>query len=175
MIDTKMMQKFIAKALTILEGEWVIIGGTVLPLLGIDSRITTDIDVVSVKSKNPGQQTLLLMEMAEKLGLPVEAINQAGAYFLSKIQHYEDHLILFKESNRCKIYRPDAYLFFRLKLARATSTDIEDCWIFAKKNHEEYRQYKSKIMMLIRSTQKKASPEGEQRLSDLILKLKGLG
>jgi hypothetical protein len=37
-IDSKMMKKFINVAVDRLEGDWIIIGGTVLPLLGVDLR-----------------------------------------------------------------------------------------------------------------------------------------
>ena len=67
MIDAKLMHKFVVKALQILEGEWVVIGGTVLLILGIDGRVTTDIDVVSVRSKNHEQQTLRLMKLPARI------------------------------------------------------------------------------------------------------------
>ena len=105
MINSKLMKKFIAKVLTNLEGEWVIIGGTVLTLLGIDERVTMDIDMVAINNKQSNSQSIKLMEIAESLGLPVEAINQAGEYFLSKVDGFQDHLILFAESKKCKIYR----------------------------------------------------------------------
>ena len=40
-----------------LEGEWVIIGGTVLSLLGIDERVTMDIDMVAINNKQSNNKT----------------------------------------------------------------------------------------------------------------------
>ena len=38
MINHKLMKKFMAHALKSLDGEWIIIGGTILPLMGIDHK-----------------------------------------------------------------------------------------------------------------------------------------
>jgi hypothetical protein len=51
MINSKIIKKFISKALTKLDGEWLIKGVTVLSLLGIDERVTMDIDMVSIKEE----------------------------------------------------------------------------------------------------------------------------
>ncbi len=167
MINSKLMKKFIAKVLTNLEGEWVIIGGTVLTLLGIDERVTMDIDMVAINNKQSNSQSIKLMEIAESLGLPVEAINQAGEYFLSKVDGFQDHLILFAESKKCKIYRPDAYLFLKLKLARSSETDIRDCMAFLRHNQEEARTLKKEISKLFKQFMKSAPVEKQKLLLEL--------
>ena len=167
MINSKLMKKFIAKALTNLEGNWVIIGGTVLALMGIDERVTMDIDMIGINLKNSNSQSIKLMEIAEGLGLPVESINQTGEYFLSKIDHYEDHLVLFAESKNCKIYRSNAYLFIKLKLARLSETDISDCISFVKHNHAEATNNKVEINKLIKSALKSCSEDKEKKLVEL--------
>ena len=167
MINSKLMKKFIAKVLTNLEGEWVIIGGTVLSLLGIDERVTMDIDMVAINNKQSNSQSIKLMEIAESLGLPVEAINQAGEYFLSKVDGFQDHLILFAESRKCKIYRPDAYLFLKLKLARSSETDIRDCMAFLRHNQEEARTFKKEISKLLKQFMKSAPAEKQKLLLEL--------
>ena len=134
------MKKFISIALQKLEGEWILIGGTVLPVLGIDLRVTVDIDMVSLDSKSSNRNSLQLMEIAESLGMPVETINQAGAYFLSKIDDVRDHLILLEESKKCKIYHPDSYLFLKLKIARLSESDLEDCIAFIQHNGDDFEQ-----------------------------------
>ena len=161
------MKKFIAKVLTNLEGEWVIIGGTVLSLLGIDERVTMDIDMVAINNKQSNSQSIKLMEIAESLGLPVEAINQAGEYFLSKVDGFQDHLILFAESKKCKIYRPDAYLFLKLKLARSSETDLRDCMAFLRHNQEEARTFKKEISKLLKQFMKSAPSEKQKLLLEL--------
>ncbi len=161
------MEKFIAKVLTKLEGEWVIIGGTVLSLLGIDGRVTMDIDMVSINNKSSNGQSIKLMEIAESLGLPVEAINQAGEYFLSKVDGYQAHLVLFAESKKCKIYRPDAFLFVKLKLARASETDLSDCIAFLKHNEEEARALKKDLLKLIKTSIKTAPADKQRKLLEI--------
>jgi hypothetical protein len=170
MINSKLMKKFVAKVLTNLEGEWVIIGGTVLSLLGIDERVTMDIDMIAINNKHTNSQSIKLMEIADSLGLPVEAINQAGEYFLSKVDGFQDHLILFAESKKCKIYRPDAYLFLKLKLARSSETDISDCITFLRHNKKEAGTLKKDIHKLLKHSIKSASPEKQKR----ILEIEGL-
>ena len=167
MINSKLMKKFIAKVLTNLEGEWVIIGGTVLSLLGIDERVTMDIDMVAINNKQSNSQSIKLMEIAESLGLPVEAINQTGEYFLSKVDGFQDHLILFAESKKCKIYRPDAYLFLKLKLARSSETDLRDCMAFLRHNQEEARTFKKEISKLLKQFMKSAPSEKQKLLLEL--------
>ena len=161
------MEKFIPKVLSKLEGEWVIMGGTVLSLLGIDERVTMDIDMVAINSKNSNSQSIKLMEIAEGLGLPVEAINQAGEYFLSKVDGFQDHLILFAESKKCKIYRPDAYLFLKLKLARSSETDLSDCMAFLKHNQQEARTLKKELQKLIKTSLKTAPADKQSKLLEM--------
>jgi hypothetical protein len=72
------------------------------------------------------------MTLAEKLSLPVEAINQAGAYFLHKIKDFEKYLVLVKETDSIKIYRPHLFLYLQLKLLRLSETDLQDCEQFVR-------------------------------------------
>lgn len=89
-INHRLLKKFIDLAASKLEGDWILIGGSLLPLLGIEARTTTDIDFVNLNPrKSSNQDTLELMEIAESLKLPVEAINQAGAFFLAT-ENYTD-------------------------------------------------------------------------------------
>lgn len=168
MIDSKSMKKFISKALVVLEGDWVIIGGTVLSLMGIEERVTMDIDIVGINVKNASAQSIKLMELAEHLGLPVETINQSGEYFLSKIENYEESLIVFAESKKCRILRPNAYLFIKLKLARLSETDILDCLAFVRGNPDEALVFKKEIIKLIKARLKTAAPEREKNFVELL-------
>jgi len=138
-IDVKLIKKFIKIAVEKLEGEWVIIGGTVLPILKIDHRVTVDIDIVA-KGQRTNAQDSLLMQIAEDIGLPIEVINQAGHYFLHKIKNWENQLVLVDEGRKAKIYRPNATLFLLLKMKRLTESDLADCLQmlkYAKKNQPE--------------------------------------
>ena len=116
-IDRKLLEKLIRLAGTRLRGDWILIGGTVLPLLGIGYRVTTDIDLICV-GKSDQTDTLQLMKLAESLGLSVESINQAGAFFLNKIPDFRSQMILLHSGPSAQIFRPNATLFLRLKIAR---------------------------------------------------------
>lgn len=45
-LDTKLLKEFLKRAGERLHGDWLLVGGTLLPAVGIDSRSTTDIDLV---------------------------------------------------------------------------------------------------------------------------------
>jgi hypothetical protein len=150
-MNQKTMKKFVEIASESLTGEWVIIGGTVMAVLGIEYRVTVDIDFVNLKNKSSNSDSLKLMGIAEQLGLPIESINQAGAYFLSKINDVQDHLVVIKETKSCKIYRPDVYLFVKLKLGRFTQTDLEDCLVMIQHHQEEFQSSKKELIKLVNS------------------------
>lgn len=174
MINHSIVNKFIKKALENLNGDWVIIGGTVLSLLGIEDRVTVDIDLISLRNNHSNAQTIKLMEIADSLGLPVETVNQSGEFYLKKIPNFMDHLELFAESRKCKIYRPNAYLFFELKLARMTETDILDCIKFMKYKEAETLSHKAKILSLIKDISKSVNSEKRERLMSLQDKIRNL-
>jgi hypothetical protein len=109
-----------------LEGRWVLLGGTLLPWLGVEYRVTTDIDLADL-GKADQAQSLELMKIAEELGLPVESINQAAAYFLMKLRPFDDHLLPLHRGKRAEILRPDLFLFLMLKIGRLSATDLTDC------------------------------------------------
>lgn len=120
------LQKFIKLALKNLEGEWLLLGGMVLPALGVDHRVTMDIDFVGL-SRKERSQSLELMKLTEKLGLPVESINQAADVFLDRIEGFRSRLVLLAEAKNCKIFRPDASLYLVLKIGRMSESDFSDC------------------------------------------------
>ena len=139
-LDPRLLKQFVRRAADTVEGDWVVIGGTVLPLLGAGDRVTLDIDIIPVGEASQSD-ILDLMEIAEQMGLPVEAVNQAGAYFLKKIPDFEDHLILLLEGSSARIFRPDPTLFIRMKAHRLSESDLEDCLAilrFARASGEEF-------------------------------------
>lgn len=125
-LDQETLQCFLELAGERLEGEWVVIGGMVLPLLGVAHRVTVDIDVAGPDDAS-SDQMLTLMQIAEELGFPVEAINQAGAYFLHRIEGWNDHLVEVHRGTSATILVPDPTLFVLLKLSRLTESDLADC------------------------------------------------
>ena len=76
-LDSKLLKQFLTLATQQLRGRWLLVGGTLLPAVGIDTRSTVDIDLVGLGDKEK-LQNLELMKIAEQLGLSVESINQAA-------------------------------------------------------------------------------------------------
>jgi hypothetical protein len=124
---SKAAKKLIAEALKTLEGDWVLVGGALMLVLGAGKRATQDIDLVALDEGAGASQQLRLFELAEKLGLPVEAVNSAAGYFLRKIRGYRAGLELMAEGKRVRIYRPNPALYLKLKAARLTESDLQDC------------------------------------------------
>jgi hypothetical protein len=125
-LDSKVLAEFVRRAGDRLTGEWLLVGGTLLPALGIDVRSTVDIDLLGL-GKNEASQTLELMELAQSLGLSAEAVNQTAAFFLKKIKYDAPDLIILHKGKSATILRPSVSLYFKLKLARFTETDQTDC------------------------------------------------
>ena len=125
-MDKKNLHKFVKTVGEKLKGRWILIGGAVLPFLNIEYRITEDIDIVG-SQRSTQEDYLTLMKIAEELGLPIEAINQAASFFLYKIPHWDSELVLLHRGSHAEIYRPSATLFILLKIQRLTEVDLEDC------------------------------------------------
>jgi hypothetical protein len=123
-MDGDLLERFLDLAVDRLDGDWVIIGGRVLPLVDIQHRVTLDIDVVGPEWN---QQTLELLQIAVAIGLAPEAVNQAAAFFLHRIPGWGHHLIPVRKGLRATFHRPDSTLYVLLKLARLTATDLQDC------------------------------------------------
>jgi hypothetical protein len=124
-----------------LKGDWVIVGGSVLPLLGIEHRVTLDIDLASCDADSSQRTMITVMDIAQELGLPVEAINQAAAYFLEKIPDWRSHLVLVHQGKQAKFFRPNTRLFIQLKISRLSESDLADCLkILSKTTPEERAQ-----------------------------------
>lgn len=119
------MKTLLKKSVEKLKGKWLLIGGTVLPALGIDYRSTIDVDLIPLNSQS-NEDIISLMELAEDLSLPVEAINSAGAFFIKKIGSYENDMVLLIKGSSAEIYRPNFYLFLQLKIARLSEQDFLD-------------------------------------------------
>lgn len=126
LLNAKVLKKFIDAALEKLDGDWVILGGTLLPALGIDYRQTVDIDFSPVHAST-NATSIKVMEIAERLGLPVETINASAEFFLKKTTNFKNRLVLLFESKRCRIFRPTLDLYLELKLRRASDSDLSDC------------------------------------------------
>jgi len=168
-LDSKILKKFLTLASDQLTGNWILIGGTLLPALGLDVRSTMDIDFVAEDTESTNQ-TLLLMGIAEQLKLPVETINQTGAYFLKKIPDYKERLILMKQGKQASIFRPELDLYIELKANRLTETDLQDCFSylkFCKKKKEKFDSKKT-ISFLKKRIRSEKNIEKTNRLKALL-------
>lgn len=168
-IDSKLLWKFVKEVGEKLTGDWILIGGTVLPILGLHHRVTLDIDIIGPEQSTQ-KDTLRLMKLTETLGLPVEAINQAGALFLYRVPHWRKHLVKLHSGKHATIHRPDATLFFLLKVARMTESDLSDCLVLLKaiqKSGEKLE--KSTVVKAIQGALRKSSSiERTNRLRALL-------
>lgn len=167
-LDIETLKKFLQISSEKLSGEWVLIGGTVLPLIGIDYRVTVDIDLIGLDEKQL-IQSLQLMEIAEQLGLPVETINQAGAFFLYKIKNFKNHLIVLSKGKNATIYRPDLELYISLKINRISQSDLSDCLEYLKytRNAQELFNKKAILDKIKAKSKNVDSSEKKQRLEVL--------
>lgn len=174
-INRKIMGAFLAEALKKLEGDWLILGGSVLTLIGDDRRVTVDIDIAG-PSEATQKETLKLMKIAEKIGLAPEAINQAGAYFLQKIPNWKDKRILLSERKGVRLFRPNATLFIELKIGRLSQIDYDDCLAminFAQKNGEAIdRSYLSRTIK--KELRNAESAEKKSRLNELLSQVQSI-
>ena len=108
-----------------LDGEWLLIGGAAAAAWFSAARTTEDIDLIGLSGTQA--ERLALMTLAAEIGIPVEAVNSAGDFFVRRIADWRDQLVPLHVGPRATIYRPTATLFLLLKLARLSAIDLEDC------------------------------------------------
>lgn len=171
-LNAKKMQEFLKLAGSRLKGDWVLLGGTVLPVLGIDYRVTVDIDLANRDQDT--SQTLELMNIAEDMGLPVETINQAGSFFLYRIPDFENKLELLHKGKSATIYRPNLELYFQLKIERLSESDTQDCLEYLRwyKNSKATLDEIYLRKLLERQKKKKISTAQSARIDTLISALR---
>ena len=126
-IDKNLLIRFFQKADERTRGEFVLLGGSVLQLLGITDRTTIDIDISHRDINKADSQIVQLMEVALELNLPVESINQAASFYLYKLDGWQNHIVEVFSGERCRFFRTDATLFVQLKLGRLSEVDLADC------------------------------------------------
>jgi len=173
-IDQDLAKKFLDMAGKQLRGDWILMGGALLIALGEKFRITLDIDLVG-KTEGQSEQNLKLMEIAEGLGLPVEAVNQAGAFFLQRIKKFESRLILMHKGENATIYRPNLALFMELKVGRLSESDLSDCFRYLKycRKVDESIDWPAILKHLDLRLGKESNPEKRNRIVIIQNKLKG--
>ena len=123
--DRARIEAFLARAVERLEGEWLLVGGAAAAAWFSPSRTSEDIDLVALAGSNA--QRLALMNLAAELAIPIEAVNSAADFFLAKIEGWRHELVVLARGPQATIYRPNATLFFLLKVRRLSAVDLEDC------------------------------------------------
>lgn len=108
-----------------LDGEWILLGGALVALLLDGDRGTEDIDLVP-RHDTTGAR-LRLLSAGDALGLGVEAVNSAAAFFLMRLDGWQDDLLLLRQQEDLTIWRPGPRLFVRTKLGRMSERDLADC------------------------------------------------
>jgi hypothetical protein len=107
-----------------LHGEWLLVGGALSAIWFSPLRVTEDIDLIGLSGTNA--ERIALMELAEEIGLPVEAVNSAADFFVRKIPNFRADMEVLRQTKQATIYRPSPTLFLLLKL-RLTEQDLDDC------------------------------------------------
>lgn len=156
-ITPVLLKKFLELASKRLKGSWVVIGGSVLHALNLEPRPTLDIDLAGPETATQ-EDTIALMEIAESIGLPVEAINQAGAFFLRKISGWEKDLVLLYKGKKATFLRPNATLFTLLKVVRLSESDLDDCLAMIKYAHAANEKIDLKRVLGAIARERKTSP-----------------
>ncbi len=108
-----------------LDGGWLVVGGAAIALAFGARRTTEDVDILPLV--DTGEERLALMQLAEELGLPVEAVNSAADFFVRRIRDYREHVVPLHRGARSTVFRPDATLMIELKLRRLSERDLADC------------------------------------------------
>lgn len=168
MLNSNLMKIFLREAGDHLKGEWILVGGTLLPALGLNVRATLDIDLVGLSEKE-ASQVLQLMQLAEHLGLSVESINQSASFFLNKVGYKKRDLLVLHKGQSAIIYRPSVELYWKLKIERLSSADALDCqhylhYCLGQKDRVNFKE----LSMILRTAQKREqTPEMQMRLQEL--------
>ncbi len=148
MISENQYELFLQNVLEQIDCDWVIIGGSLLALLKATNRSTTDIDICSLDELT-NERRLHLMNIAQKSGLPIEAINPAADFFLRQISDWKKSLVLFKVGLKGSLYRPSLELYFKLKLNRCSESDIQDCISFLNWHRDNSLNYNKNNLLAI--------------------------
>jgi hypothetical protein len=123
--DKARIEELLAAASEQLDGEWLLIGGAAAATWFSIARTTEDVDLVGLAGT--AAERLALMNLATRIGVPIEAVNSAADFFVRKIDGWRDELVPLVTGPRATIYRPTATLFLLLKIERLSAVDLDDC------------------------------------------------
>lgn len=176
-ISQQLLQEFFLKADQHLSGDWIVIGGSVLVFLGVETHATYDIDLACFSTQGSQKNLISLMDIAQSIGLPVESINQAAAYFLEKIPQWHSAVVPIYHGKNCGFFRPSAQLFLSLKVNRLSESDLKDCLAmiqWAKAHNESIEPQSLLAQIKGRMTDEKLEEKLSHRLREMAITLKKL-
>ncbi len=162
-ISKELLDQFFELASEKLSGEWILLGGSILPYLGRPIRATVDIDLATT-SLRAGERQLELMEIAESLSLPAEAVNTTAEFFVRKIPGFENNLVHLYSKGDFRVSRPNVNLFIQLKISRLSESDLDDTLEFLQfaREIEEYIDVSFLETLILKELQK-----GDHRINRL--------
>ena len=108
-----------------LSDEWLLIGGGAAAAWFAPARSTEDVDLIGLGGTQA--ERFALMELAVEAGIPIEAVNSAGDFFVKRIPGWRGELVVLHRGSRATIFRPSATLFLLLKIERLSAVDLADC------------------------------------------------
>lgn len=124
-LDHRRIQQLVAEFSERLDGDWLLVGGALVAFWLDTRRVTEDIDLIGLA--NTGRERLALMQVAEDLALPIEAVNSAADFFVRRIPRWQSEIEILVRGSRATIYRPTPTLFLLLKIGRLSERDLADC------------------------------------------------
>lgn len=123
--DGAAVQRLLATAVERLDGSWLLVGGALVTAWLEGERRTQDVDLIGPEGTR--EERLALLDLADELGLPIEALNTAADYFVRRVDGWESETRLLLEGSRGRILRPTVTLFLLTKLSRLSESDLGDC------------------------------------------------
>ena len=124
--DRERLEALLAAMAERLHGDWLLVGGALAALwLDEPGRTTEDVDLIGLSGAP--EERLALMQLAQEMGLPIEAVNSAADFFVRRISGWEEEIEIFRTGPKTRIYRPTPTLFLLLKLDRLSEQDLGDC------------------------------------------------
>ncbi len=168
MITSEQYQNFIGRVVDELDGDWLVIGGSLLAMINSEYRVTSDIDICPI-GEMTNEKRLHLMDIADQLKLPIEAINPAADFFVRQIPNWKSSIVLMKKGKKGQLYRPDIELYYNLKLSRMSESDIEDCNLFLDWHLNQKVKFNQKVIIDIVNEKQKTS--SNPQLTRLLKKL----
>jgi hypothetical protein len=124
-VDRQRIDAIVQAVADRLDGEWLLVGGSLVALWIEPRRTTEDVDLVPVRGAKDARMSLL--GLASDLGLPVEALNSAADFFVERIPNWTDEIEVLRKGRRGTVYRPSPTLFLLLKVRRLSEEDLRDC------------------------------------------------